>query len=393
MLRLDRRRFLARSVASLAALAVPEWARAQAFAAPRDETLEVPVMRRRETASFTIVAGGDTVLGHNLQVHFDALLETGLARDELYALYFAGVQPLLHAADIAIVNLECPFTERGVRLPKHFNFRARHEMVEVLQWGGVNLVTLANNHIRDFGDEGVLDTLATLDRAGIARFGAGRSMDEARQPCIIERNGLRVGFIGHYFQAAPDMIEPREIYANDVRAGAAGCYQDRDAIRAMVQEDAESVVSQSDVAIAYFHWGKEGSYRVRDYQIELAHMCVDAGCKAVLGAHPHRLQGVELYKGAPIFYSLGNFVFGGIKNPKDRLSALARLVLSPEGKVEAELIPIMYTAWPDAPFQPVVLAGVEREQALRRIAMLSRSFPRSLPVLAHYLDAPERPAG
>lgn len=398
MSRLDRRRFLARAAAALAALAIPRWARAQAADTLRSmpapeaafDTLRTTLpdsadTRRGEPASVTLAVAGDTVLGYNLQDHFDAQLAAGRTREELFPLYFAGVRTILDAADLALVNLECPFTERGEKVKKNFNFRARHELVEVLTRGGVDVVTLANNHIRDFGDASVLDTIETLDRAGIAHFGAGRNLKAARKPRIVERNGLRIGFVGHYFQAPPDMFEPREVYATRRRAGPAGCFEDRDCIFEMVKADVEKLVAEVDVAIPYFHWGKEGSYDLRDYQVELAHLCVDLGCKAVLGAHPHRLQGVEIYRGAPIFYSLGNFVYGGIKEPKDRLTAVARMKLSREGMIEADLVPCWFTTWPDAPFQPVVLRDAEREEALRRIAELSRPLPQTLAQLAPYL--------
>src|SRR5204862_7683950 len=110
----------------------------------------------------TLVAGGDTTLGYNLEAHFDQQLAAGKRKDELWPLYFAGVKPTLDAADLAIVNLECPFTERGVKLQKNFNFRARPELVKVLQSGSVDVATLANNHLNDWGEDGVKDTLRAL---------------------------------------------------------------------------------------------------------------------------------------------------------------------------------------------------------------------------------------
>jgi poly-gamma-glutamate synthesis protein (capsule biosynthesis protein) len=139
-----------------------------------------------------------------------------------------------------------------------------------------------------------------------------------------------------------------------------------------------------DAVIPYFHWGKEGSMTVQEYQVGLAHLCIDLGCKAVLGAHPHRFQGVEVYRGAPIFYSLGNFVYGGRKDPPDTLSAIALLHLAKDQPVTAELVPIQITRWPEAPFQPFLLVGAEREEALGRLAALSAGFPSTLPELDVY---------
>jgi poly-gamma-glutamate synthesis protein (capsule biosynthesis protein) len=280
---------------------------------------------------------------------------------------------MLAAADIAIVNLECPFTKRGVKLQKNFNFRARPELVRMLEEGSVDVVTLANNHLNDWGKDGVKDTIHTLDHAGIAHFGAGLNLERARKPAILERDGVKVGFLGYYFQAEPDMLEPEAVYATEDRAGVAGCYKDLACVRAQVTEDVTALAPRVDHVIPFFHWGHEGSYELRDYQIELAHLCVDLGARAVLGAHPHRVQGVEVYRGAPIFYSLGNFVYGGIKEPSDTLAMLARLRLSRAG-VGAEAIPIEFTHWPDRAFQPVMLEGQPKWDALARIAGYSRDL-------------------
>jgi poly-gamma-glutamate synthesis protein (capsule biosynthesis protein) len=331
--------------------------------------------------SITIAAGGDTVLGYNLEAHFDTQLAAGVSREELLDYYFRGIRPVLEAADLAVVNLECPFTERGKRLPKNFNFRARRELVEILKRGSVDVASLANNHTMDWGPDGLEDTRLTLEQAGIACFGAGDDIGEARQPLIVTRNGLRVGFLGYYFQAGKDMLEPQELYARDNRAGVAGVYKSVRRIQSMVEEDLAQLTRKVDVAIPFFHWGHEGSYEVRKYQIELAHRCVDLGARAVLGAHPHRLQAVEVYKDAPIFYSLGNFVYGGIKDPPDWLTMIARMKIT-RGRVEADVVPVRFTRWPDVPFQPYVLEGEERNAAMRRIAEISKSFDSTLPAIA-----------
>ncbi len=382
--------FLIRSLAALGAAVLGRRAFAQSgvsVPAPAEsfDTLRVTLpdstAEAAPPAAVTIAAGGDTVLGYNLEAHFDEQLAAGRTRDELYGLYFAGVRPVLEAADVALVNLECPFTERGVKLPKNFNFRARRELVEILKRGSVDVVTMANNHTMDWGPDGLEDTRLTLDDAGIGHFGAGDDLAEAREPLVVVRNGLRIGFLGYYFQNDEDMLEPRELYALANRAGVAGSYTSLGPMRRMLADDVSSLARRVDAVIPYFHWGKEGSYDVRDYQVELAHLAVDRGARAVLGAHPHRLQGVEVYKGAPIFYSLGNFVYGGIKDPPDPLTLIARLTVD-RASVSADVVPVRYTRWPDVPFQPYVLEGEERSAAIARFAELSRSFESTLPALA-----------
>jgi poly-gamma-glutamate synthesis protein (capsule biosynthesis protein) len=388
--RMRRRDFLLRSAGLLGGLGLAREVLAQSgetmpAPAAADDTLRYVAPAPADSAaaaipSVRLAVGGDTTPGYNLEAHFDEQIAAGVDREVLWPLYFSGIRSELEAADLAIVNLECTLTERGEKLPKNFNFRARPELVQILREGSVDVVTLANNHMSDYGPEGVDDTITVLDAAGIRHFGAGANLGAARRPLIVERNGLKLGFLGYYFQAGEDMIEPREVYATEKRHGVAGCYKSLGCIRKMVREDVSKLVPQVDLAIPYFHWGWEGHYEVRDYQIELAHLCVDLGCRAVFGCHPHRLQGIEVYHGAPIFYSLGNFVYGGNKDPQDKLSLIARVKLAKAG-VEADVVPIQITRWPEAPFQPFVLEGAEREQALVRIAELSAGLPDTLPQL------------
>jgi poly-gamma-glutamate capsule biosynthesis protein CapA/YwtB (metallophosphatase superfamily) len=342
---------------------------------------------RRSPLRMLIAAAGDTVLGFNLQDHVDAQLEAGIMREQLWPLYFGGVQEILAKADLTVLNLECPFTERGDRFVKNFNFQARPELIDILKAGLVNVVSLANNHVMDYGGIGLEDTLNTLDGAGIAHFGAGATLARARTPAILERQGIKVGFLGYYFQTAADMLEPPGIYATKDSSGVAGCYIDLNCIRQQISEDVQKLVRRVEAVIPYFHWGKEGTTEVRDYQKALAHLCIDLGCKAVLGAHPHKFQGVEVYRNAPIFYSLGNFVYGGKKNPSDKLSAIALLHVTPNGAITAEIEPIEVTRWPEAPFQPFLLRETARTEALAYIASLSAGFPSTLPMLQAYLKS------
>jgi poly-gamma-glutamate capsule biosynthesis protein CapA/YwtB (metallophosphatase superfamily) len=377
-----RRDFLLRAAGAAAGLILAREAGAQAQA----DSLAAPTPgrrnRQRHSHVVTLAVAGDTTLGYNLQTHVDDMLTGGVLREYVWPIYPSGVRYVLDGADLALVNLECPFTERGEKLTKNFNFRARPELVKILQNASVDVVTLANNHLMDYGPDGLKDTIDTLDAAGIQWFGAGPREKVARRPLVLKRNGVKIGFIGYYFQAPPDMLEPAAMYAHSKRPGVAGCFEDLECMKRVVLEDVRKLAKKVDAAIPYFHWGKEGSYEVRDYQIELAHQCVDLGARAVLGAHPHRLQGIEVYRGAPILYSLGNFMFGGNKDPEDKLSVIARLQIGAAGAVGCELVPIQVTTWPDSPFQPFVLEGEARAAALARIAELSRNFATTLPQLS-----------
>lgn len=383
---MKRRDFLSRMAAAglLSLAARGAWAKAaQTRRAARDSAAADSLGAAEHTASGALIAAaGDTTLGYNLEADFDARLATGVPRDMVETIYFSGLKPIFDWADLTLVNLECPFTEHGSPIPKNFNFRARPELVELLKNGEIGAATLANNHMMDYGEIGLSDTIATLDGAGILHFGAGGNLAAARAPLITERAGVRLGFLGYYFQDAHDMLEPRAVYATERSAGVAGCYTDLACMTTMLEQDLAALVARVDAAIVFFHWGHEGSNEVRDYQISLAHRAVDLGARAVLGAHPHRFQGVEVYREAPIFYSLGNFVFGGNKDPKDKLSAVARLCVPQRGPVTADLVPIQITRWPEAPFQPFPLEADDKAAALAYLADRSRGFAGTLPQLA-----------
>src|SRR5689334_3117795 len=145
----------------------------------------------------TLVVGGDVTLGAHYEEWVDALRAKGQSGPAVDGWGFSEVKPLFAGADLVLVNLECPFTGRGEPIPKNFNFRARPSTVSVLIDAGVRAVSLANNHLMDFGPDGVADTIATLDAAGIAHFGAGANLAEARRPAIVEVGGLKIAFLGY----------------------------------------------------------------------------------------------------------------------------------------------------------------------------------------------------
>ena len=327
-----------------------------------------------------LVAGGDVTLGYHFEEYFDEQVSKGQSREAMFGYGFQGVQPAVKGTDLFVVNLECPFTRRGDKIPKNFNFRARPELVSALLAGGVGAVSLANNHLMDYGPLGLLDTLETLEQAHLPHFGAGRNLAEARQPAIIERNGLRLAFLGYFF-LGENNIEPAEVVATNAKPGVAGHHSDAGLIEGMVREDVASAKAHADLVIPFFHWGREGSHFPEPYQIRLARAAIDSGAAAVLGSHPHVLQGMELYRGAPIVYSLGNFVFGGNWDPKNKEGALFKARFSPAGYLDSEVIPLRIDRYPQFPMQPVLVDGEPAAAVLNHLAEYSRGFAQPLPQL------------
>ena len=335
----------------------------------------------------TLAATGDVTLGYHFEEYFDLRLDGGAwadagpspaqTKEELFKYPFAKVEPVLSKADIAVVNLECPFTSRGAKIAKNFNFRASPELGGALKPGGVQVVTIANNHLMDYGPDGVRDTIDTLDKLGIAHFGAGMNLAEARKPAIIERKGQKIAFLGYLYIGNPP-IEPVVVWATKDKPGVSGAAGDIDALEKMINEDVKAAKKKADIVVVFFHFGKEGLHEIQPYQATLAHAAVDAGANLVLGSHPHVLQGAERYNGVPIVYSLGNFVFGGNANPGNKESAIFTATLVGKKVTQTGFVPVQITRFPDAPFQPFPLDGEAKKLILQHLADYSKAFPEPL---------------
>lgn len=337
-------------------------------------------------APITIVVGGDVTLGFHFEEWFDEkVLDGGVPRDEMFEYGFREVLPAVAGHDLFLVNLECPFTTSTEKIPKNFNFKARPELVNVLTAGGVDVVSLANNHLMDYGAKGLLETLDVLDASRIHYFGAGRTLSAAREPAIVDVKGVKVAFLGYFFLGERN-IEPPEVFAEEAKPGVAGRPKTSpvEEMEKMIREDIAVAKTRADLVIPFFHWGREGTAVLEPYQQPLAYAAIDSGAAAVLGSHPHVLQGMELYKGAPIIYSLGNFVFGGNWNPKNKESAVVALKFDKRGFLSSKITPLHSDKYPERPCQPYIVKGEKAESVLRHLAEYSAGFPQMLPELQRW---------
>lgn len=331
-------------------------------------------------APVRLTFAGDVTLGFHVEEWADELVKKGTPKDSALVWGFERVKALTRASDLFVVNLECPFTDKGTKLQKNFNFRARPELVAGLEAGGVDVVSLANNHLMDYGPEGLFDTLTVLDTARIARFGAGRSLADARTPAIVDVKGVKVAFLGYFFLGDRN-IEPKEVIATEATPGVAGHFSDTAALKAMLEADVRAAKKKADHVIPFFHWGREGKGQPEPYQVELGRAAIEAGASAVIGSHPHVLQGLELHRGRPIVYSLGNFVFGGNWNPGDKRTALVHLLVTKQAIERVEITPARSDAYPERPCQPYLVEGTAADEVLDHLATLSTKFPATIPAL------------
>lgn len=297
-----------------------------------------------------VVAVGDIMLG-------------GTATPELvrfgYDYPFANVRDLLHQADVVFGNLEGPLTDRGTAAVKEYVFHSPPQRVApALAHAGFNVVSLANNHSMDYGIDGLRDTIEALQRAGIAHAGAGKDLAAARRPALIQVGGVRVAVLAY------SLTFPEEFWASAVRPGTAFGHESQ------VRADVAAARKIADVVLVSFHWGRERTVELRDYQRKLGHAAIDAGAAAVIGHHPHVLQGIERYRGGVILYSLGNFVFGSYSRAAAR-SVMARFSLR-GGRVHAlELYPINVLNV-EVVFRPSRLRGAAANEVVTELQRISQ---------------------
>lgn len=233
---------------------------------------------------------GDILLGGNVE---KMMMKHG------YDYPYAHVSGYLQSVDIAAGNLENPVTSRGTPQEKQFVFRASPDAVPALAESGFDLLSLANNHSLDYGPEGLKDTAALLDRHGLRYVGAGADAEEAFRPVIVEKNGIKVAYLG-FSRVIPDT----SWHAGKNRPGLAGTYDVRKPAEAIAK-----AAEEADLVVVLVHWGVERMSLPEKYQQQLGRQYIDAGADLVVGSHPHVLQGFETYKGKWIAYSLGNFIF------------------------------------------------------------------------------------
>ncbi|MEJ2637172.1 MAG: CapA family protein [Calditrichia bacterium] len=295
-----------------------------------------------------IVAGGDVMLGSWAQ-------ETIMQRGWDYP--FRNLDSLLSDADLVFSNLEAPFGKGGTAFEKSYTFEVTPDLVQVLKGGKINMVSLANNHIMDYGPEVLQQTREILKGHQIHFSGAGRNLAEARKPAIIYLNGIKIAVM------SCSLTFPEEFWATDTSAGT--CFPSH----TFFFKDIRKLKKENDLVIVSFHWGSELLEAPKEYQVKLAHRTIDAGADLILGHHPHVVQGIEVYKGKIIAYSLGNFIFGSFSE-NVRESMLLKFFYGTNSIKGCKIYPI-YIYNKDVEFQPRLLTGADKIRFINKLQNLS----------------------
>lgn len=272
----------------------------------------------------TITFGGDVCFGDNYATMPYLQNRKGGVLSECIS------QPwidLMNEVDVATLNNEFSISDRGKPMKhKTYTYVAKPEHTKYYNEMGVDFVTLANNHVFDYGKDAFYDTLDTLDEYGIDYAGAGRNASEAQKPFYYVINGRKFAFISAT-RAEKNVITPE---ATESEAGVFRCYDNEKLISVI-----EETKRDCDFLILYLHWGTEYSHKLERVQKESSHEYIDAGADLIVGTHAHCLQGIEFYKGKAIFYNLGNFWF----NAKNIETGLLKLEYSQDGRAEYYFIP------------------------------------------------------
>ena len=296
----------------------------------------------------TVTAVGDCTFATDDAAAADDSFVSMEEEQDDYIYFFENVADIFEEDDLTIVNFEGTLSERGKRQDKQFAFRGDPEYVEILTSSSVEAANLANNHSSDYGKESYDDTIEYLEDAGVAVFD-GTDIE------IMEINGVTVGLVG--------------IYAlNETRAAEL-----EPAMEKVKEEGAELIVVN-------FHWGEEKAKTPNSTQKELAHKAVDLGADLVVGHHPHVLQGIEKYNGKYIVYSLGNFCFGGNRNPSDKDTMIFRQTFTlengePEDDDDILIIPCSISSVSDRNnYQPTPLEDEEADRVTEKIAERTKAI-------------------
>ncbi len=304
----------------------------------------MPALRGDEN-EVSILAVGDIMLSRSV--------ETLMKSKNNWLLPFELTKNITAKVDIAFGNLETSiFSGRPIQTGE-FAFRTDPKAVAGLEAAGFDLVSLANNHTPNFGQAGLQKTFEELQKAKIEFVGAGNNSAEAGQPIIIEKNGLRFGFLAYTYSL---YVAP-SYFAKENQAGVNPMDLEK------MKNDVLALEPQVDFVIVSMHDGVEYEAQPTDEQEKFARTAIECGASLVLGSHPHVVQTMEKYQDGYIFYSLGNFVFDQLWSEQTRRGLAIKAIFDKKGIKQIQLLPIYI----NKDFQPLWAEKKDKEQILKRL--------------------------
>lgn len=317
---------------------------------PKTPSTETPE-EVHEEVSIVVTATGDVTLGNYVGQDYAYSFRQAYAMADTEGYFFENVYDIFSEDDLTLVNLEGVLTNsEEMAAGRTYNIKGDPEYVNLLTYGSIEAANLANNHRLDFGEKGVRDTIEALEGAGIV-YAYDSNVG------IYEVKGIKIGFVG----------------VNEVSWG-------QGVEKLMMDGIAELKEENVDLILACCHWGIELDHYPSDFQQKFGRECIDWGADLVIGHHPHVLQGVEEYQGKYIIYSLGNFCFGGNRNPSDKDTMIVQQTFHFVDGERGEdgplrIIPCAITSDRTRnDYRPTPEVGEEKERILQRINEYSKGF-------------------
>jgi len=312
----------------------------------------MPQTQQEDSETLLIGLTGDVMLGRivNEQISIAG-----------YKYPWGDMLPLLNSTDVNIINLETTLTTSNKVVPKVFNFKADPDKVQSLVDAKIDVVTLANNHILDFSEEGMLETISVLDKAGIKHVGAGRNLSEATAPVIITKKNITIGVIG-YTDNEPGWE------ATENKPGTAYVeVGDIDKVASSIKKLKEQV----DIVIFTIHWGPNMREKPTKEFKDFAHNVIDSGADIFHGHSAHIFQGIEVYNRKLILYDTGDFVDDYVVDPELRndRSFFYLVEVDKTGIKKLQLIPTLIYY-----MQVNGAGGANYDESVERLRSLSGEF-------------------
>jgi len=304
----------------------------------------------KSTKTTTLSFVGDVSLADNWYI----MPKYDERNKKVYGILSEEVVDIMTSADIMVANNEFTVSNRGSKMPnKYYTFRGSPERLSIYEEMGVDLVTLANNHVYDFGEIAFYDLLDSLEDYNIPYIGAGRNITEAMEPYYFYINGYKIAFV-NATRAEKYILTPE---AKTNSGGVFRCYDPTNFIN-VISETKKS----SDFVVALVHWGKEDSTDLEQVQLDTSKQYIEAGADIIVGTHAHILQGIDFYNDKPIIYNLGDFIF----NNETKDTAIFQMQITDNGELKYQFIPCK-----EEDEYTYLLKDSEKTRVLNKIAKLS----------------------
>lgn len=326
------------------------------------KTVEKRDFNKNNSRDFDLIAGGDLICGSYVQ---NAVLKYG------YEYPFKQVKGIIDEADVAFANLECVICDKGkIRShhPNKKNYDASEDAYKSIIYSGIDVFSIANNHVMDKGSEGLVDFVNIMNSSPLYAGGSGKNIAEAEKPVNISVNGVNVSFI--FFSAinskfGADKYTPGYNYID---------ISDKDRSEKKLREVLSLIPESTEIIIMSIHWGPNYTTETSNFQKAFAHLSIDLGIDLILGHSAHIFHGIEVYKNKPIIYDMGDLLIND-DDSWDTRSFLYKISFIDSNPHGLELIPIYM---PNSQIR--VSEGIIADETIARMVSFSKKLNTALKV-------------